>query len=123
MRKEEMERLAQDAGFTNMGVIPADHLVFDPSLRKYCEDNLCGNFGKNLSCPPACGTPEEMKKRTEAYETAWIFQTIAEVDWHDAKALKAVRDSHNARSRKLLNRLREEGVGWSGYAGRALRGL
>ena len=110
MRKEEMERLAQDAGFTNMGVIPADHLVFDPSLRKYCEDNLCGNFGKNLSCPPACGTPEDMKKRTEAYETAWIFQTIAEVDWHDAKALKAVRDSHNARSRKLLNRLREEGV-------------
>ena len=109
MRKEEMERLAKDAGFTNMGVIPADHLVFDPSLRKYCEDNLCGNFGKNLSCPPACGTPEEMKTRTEAYETAWIFQTIAEVDWHDAKALKAVRDSHNARSRKLLNRLREEG--------------
>ena len=46
MRKEEMERLAQDAGFTNMGVIPADHLVFEPSLRKYCEDNLCGNFGK-----------------------------------------------------------------------------
>ena len=110
MRKEEMERLAQDAGFTNMGVIPADHLVFEPSLRKYCEDNLCGNFGKNLSCPPACGTPEDMKKRTEAYETAWIFQTIAEVDWHDAKALKAVRDSHNARSRKLLNRLREEGI-------------
>ena len=110
MRKEEMERLAQDAGFTNMGVIPADHLVFEPSLRKYCEDNLCGNFGKNLSCPPACGTPEDMKKRTEAYETAWIFQTIAEVDWHDAKALKAVRDSHNARSRKLLNRLREEGT-------------
>ena len=100
MRKEKIERLAQDAGFTNMGVIPADHLVFDPSLRKYCEDNLCGNFGKNLSCPPACGTPEEMKTRTEAYETAWIFQTIAEVDWHDAKALKAVRDSHNARSRE-----------------------
>ena len=24
----------------NMGVIPADHLVFDPSLRKYCQDNF-----------------------------------------------------------------------------------
>ena len=74
-----------------LGVIPADHLVFDPSLRKYCEDNLLRKFWERIfSCPPACGTPEEMKKRTEAYETALIFQTIAEVDWHDAKALKAV---------------------------------
>ena len=57
MQKEEMESLAREAGFTNTAVIPADQLVFDPSLRKYCEDNLCGNYGKNYSCPPECGTP------------------------------------------------------------------
>ena len=110
MRKEEIERLAREAGFTNTARIPAEHLVFDPSLRKYCQDNLCGNYGKNLSCPPACGTPEEMKKRTEVYETAWIFQTVAEVDWHDAEALKAVRDRHNAGSRKLLEEFQKRGM-------------
>ena len=109
MQKEEMESLAREAGFTNTAVIPADQLVFDPSLRKYCEDNLCGNYGKNYSCPPECGTPEEMKARTEQYRLAWIFQTIAEADWKDAAALKAVRDGHNARSRRLIGELRKRG--------------
>ena len=110
MRKEEIEELAREAGFTNTARIPADHLVFEPSLRKYCEDNLCGNYGKNLSCPPACGTPEEMKKRTEVYETAWILRAISELDWHDAEALKAVRDRHNAGSRKLLEEFQKRGM-------------
>lgn len=110
MENERIQELAEKAGFTNAARIPADHLVFDPSLRKYCEDNLCGNYGKNLSCPPACGTPEEMKARTEKYQNAWIFQTVAEVDWHDSQALKEVRDSHNRRSRTLLAQLREEGT-------------
>ena len=118
MQKEEMESLAREAGFTNTAVIPADQLVFDPSLRKYCEDNLCGNYGKNYSCPPECGTPEEMKARTEQYRLAWIFQTIAEADWKDAAALKAVRDGHNARSRRLIGELRKRGE-----EGLAMRGL
>ena len=62
MRKEEMERLAQDAGFTNMGVIPADHLVFEPPCGSTARTTSAEIFGKNLSCPPACGTPEDMKK-------------------------------------------------------------
>ena len=110
MRKDEIERAAKEKGFTNAAVIPVESLVFEPSLRKYCEDNLCGNYGKNHSCPPGCGTPEEMRARTERYRQAWIFQTIAEVDWRDKTALKAVRDSHNVRSRELLERLEEGGV-------------
>ena len=110
MEREEVESLARKSGFTHVGVIPVSRLVFDPSLRKYCEKNLCGNYGKNHSCPPECGTPEEMKERTEQYRQAWIFQTIAQVDWHDSAALKAVRDSHNVRSRELLEKLKERGV-------------
>ena len=109
MQKEEVESLAKSKGFTNAAVIPADRLVFDPSLRKYCQDNLCGNYGKNCSCPPACGTPQEMKQRTESYRQAWIFQTIAEVDWRDTEALKTVRSQHNARSRELLRELEQGG--------------
>ena len=109
MQKEEVERLSREAGFSHAAVIPVSSLVFDPSLRRYCEENLCGNYGRNYSCPPSCGTPEEMRRKTETYRQAWIFQTIAEADWRDAEKLKEIRSSHNARSRELIRRLRERG--------------
>ena len=79
MTEDGIMELAKNEGFTNVAVIPADKLVFDRELRKYCEENVCGNYGKNYSCPPFCGTPEEMRDRAGKYGRAWIFQTIADV--------------------------------------------
>ena len=111
MTDREIFQMAEEAGFTRAAVIPANFLEFDPELRKYCEDNLCGNYGKNYSCPPFCGTPEEMKARTEQYKRAWIFQTTGDVGtWDNQEGIRKVKDSHNRRSRALIRRLREEGI-------------
>jgi predicted metal-binding protein len=110
MTEQEIRKMAEESGFSRVSVIRADQLVFDPSLRKYCEDNLCGNFGKNYSCPPFCGTPEEMKKKTEKYTKAWIFQTVGDVgSWEDSAEIRRVRDAHNGNSRELIRKLRENG--------------
>ena len=107
---QEILALAEQEGFTSAAVIPVEKLEFDPSLRKYCADNLCGNYGKNYSCPPFCGTPEEMKQRTEPYRRAWIFQTIGEVgSWENTEKIREVRDRHNQKSRSLIRRLRAGG--------------
>lgn len=111
MTDQEIFQMADQAGFTHAAVIPADRLEFDPGLRKYCEENLCGNYGKNYSCPPFCGTPAEMRARTEKYKRAWIFQTIGDVgSWENQNSIKEVRDFHNRSSRSLIGSLREKGM-------------
>ena len=108
MEREEIIALAKKEGFTNVAVILAKQLVFDPELRKYCEENVCGNYGKNYSCPPDCGTPEEMRERTAGYRDAWIFQTIENVgSWENHQRIVEVRAEHNRRSRTLIRQLRE----------------
>ncbi|SCH48332.1 Predicted metal-binding protein (DUF2284) [uncultured Blautia sp.] len=44
-----------------------EDLVFDYSFRGYCEENVCGNYGTNHSCPPDCGTVQEMEERARQY--------------------------------------------------------
>lgn len=111
MEHKEVLLWAEEAGFTHGAVIPREQLVFDPSLRRFCEENVCGNYGNNYSCPPACGTPEEMKKRTEQYSWAYIFQTITDVgSWDNREGIVAAKASHNRRSRELIYRLRQAGL-------------
>lgn len=111
MEHKEVLLWAEEAGFTHAAVIPREQLVFDPSLRRFCEENVCGNYGNNYSCPPACGTPEEMRKRTEQYRWAYIFQTITDVgSWDNMEGVVAAKASHNRRSRELIYRLRQAGL-------------
>ena len=36
-------------GFDNAAVMDTKDMVFDSSLRRYCEENLCGNYGKIMA--------------------------------------------------------------------------
>ena len=65
IQEEELLKKAKEAGFDNCRILPAGELSFDYSLRKYCEVNYCGNYGNNYSCPPECGTPEEMEEKNQ----------------------------------------------------------
>ena len=52
---------ALSLGFANAAVIDVKDLVFVLEYRKFCEENLCGNYDLVPACPPACGTAEEMR--------------------------------------------------------------
>ena len=67
MNDMELIKLAEDAGF-RVALIPAKEIPLDGSFRKFCEDNLCGKYNANYSCPPACGTVEEVRERLFAEE-------------------------------------------------------
>lgn len=122
MNTEQMIQWAIEENFAAAAVMNTEDIVFDPSFRPYCEENLCGQYGVNYSCPPACGTPEEMKEKVLAHKRALVLQTIWEIsDYTDKDAIKKAKTSHNAASLKLMKRLREEGhegflIGASGCA-------
>ena len=91
---------AQAAGF-EAKLLSADEVIFDDSFRRYCEENRCGNYGVNLSCPPACGTPEQMRKKLTGKTHALVLRSEWTLDWHDAAALREAKRSHNERAQAL----------------------
>lgn len=122
MNAEEMISCAKKEGFASACVVETGEIVFDPSFRPYCEENLCGQYGVNYSCPPACGTPEEMKQKILAYDHALVLQSLWDIsDYTDKAAIKNSKNGHNRASLKLMEQLRKEGyegflVGASGCA-------
>ena len=119
MEERTLLKLAQDAGFTaalcNPVQIPVNY-----EFRRYCEENLCGQYGKNYGCPPACGVPQMMEARLRKYRNALVLQTAWPItDYTDHQAITAAKIAHNAASVRLLAALEAEGhmgsvVGCSG---------
>ena len=97
MSDEMLIQWAKEEGFSEAVVILTEKIVFDPSFRPYCEENLCGQYNANYSCPPTCGTPEEMKEKVLAHRKALVLQTVWDIpDYTDVKAVIGAKMSHNA---------------------------
>lgn len=122
MTEEEMIALAVEEGFAGAAVIGTDKIRFDPMFRPFCEENLCGQYGVNHSCPPDCGTPEQMEQRILAHKKGLVLQTIWQIpDYEDKPAIKQAKLGHNTAALRLMKRLRAQGcpgflVGASGCA-------
>lgn len=122
MTNEKIIQLAVQEGFAAAAIVDTGDIVFDPSFRPYCEENLCGQYGVNYACPPDCGSPEEMKQRVLAHKKALVLQTIWEIsDYSDKPAIKQAKNAHNTAEIQLVKKLRQEGhdgltVGASGCA-------
>lgn len=96
MENQNYVEIALEAGFSDAALIATEKIVFDPRFRPYCEENLCGQYGINYSCPPDCGTPEEMADRVRAKKSALVLCTRPEIsDISDSEAIKAAKKKHN----------------------------
>lgn len=122
MCEKDMIQYAIEEGFSSAQIIHTEDIVFDFSFRPYCEENLCGQYGANYSCPPDCGSPEAMKQKVLRHKKALVLQTIWEIsDYSDMTAVQPAKASHNAAEIRLLKRLQADGcdgfiVGASGCA-------
>ena len=111
MPEKDMLFLAQQEGFCAAAVIKADEIVFNGAFRKFCEDNVCGNYGANYTCPPDCGSFEEMKARVQAYSHALVVQTKWDIkDYTDREAIWNAKHTHNAAMFRLIDRLGVSGL-------------
>lgn len=90
-------------------IISTDQLVFVPEYRKYCEDNLCGNYNKNYACPPYCGTPEEMKARTQKFQSALVLVSSHKVkNAMDPVETGALKKKHNRDTMSLIRDIKTQ---------------
>lgn len=96
-------RILDGLGFSSIVKIKTNQLVFDSKFRKYCEENYCGNYGKNYACPPDCGTPLEMKRKALSYENAIVFYREYRLDdIMDKEAVKLIEVDNRDRMQKAI---------------------
>ena len=84
MTQSQILQTACEYGFLAK-IIPTQDIEVNYDFRRYCEENLCGKYGMNYSCPPDCGTPEQMYKRLTSKSNALVLQLVCDIDGYDNK--------------------------------------
>jgi len=95
MTDTELLALAKKEGFT-AAVIDTKDVPVDGKFRKFCEDDLCGQYNKNYSCPPTCGTVEELHARILAGTKALVLKSEWPINgYSDKEGIHTAKCSHN----------------------------
>ncbi|KPU45196.1 hypothetical protein OXPF_10870 [Oxobacter pfennigii] len=95
MNYDDIKQLAVSCGFTNVGDLNVDTVVARNEVRDACAENKCHAYGKNWSCPPACGTLEECASRMKKYHHGLILQTTGELeDSFDYEGMMELAETH-----------------------------
>lgn len=100
-------KAALDYGADKAELIAPAKLVCSNSFRAYCEDNLCGFYGKCWSCPPDVGEIEVLTAQLRNYEHIVIYQVVSPVeDISNQEEIYAAGERLSATSQKLQSLLR-----------------
>lgn len=106
-----LEILSEVEGVYGCAFVDTKDLVFNPGFRKLCEEDSCGNYDVNYSCPPYCGTPEEMEAKVRQYRRVLVMQTAWDVNSvMDTSETKAAKKKHNEISFTVLEKLGGLGI-------------
>lgn len=80
-----------------------EKIPFSADVRKACEDNLCGRYGKSWTCPPGAGDWQELKERYQSYGNAFVFTTLHKVeDSFDFEGMDEASKVHSEAEEALL---------------------
>lgn len=109
MEEKELLELAKKEGFA-AALLPTDQVPVDYRFRAYCEENRCGRYGANYSCPPDCGTPEEMHRRILSEPWALVLASRWEIaGYEDHDGIQRAKEGHNTTARRLLKAMKHLG--------------
>ncbi|MBZ2174797.1 DUF2284 domain-containing protein [Schnuerera sp. xch1] len=99
---DELLRRAEKAGFEYFTILDIKTIQLLPEIRRMCQANICGMYGKNWSCPPGCGSLEECRARIAKYNIGFIVQTVDELEnSFDVDGMMEIQDKHQRRSLNL----------------------
>lgn len=119
MTDKELLELARSEGFTSALTTPVQ-IPVDEKFRTFCEENLCGQYNANYSCPPDCGTVEELHQKLLQEDKVLVVQTIWNIEGYDNKpSIQKAKETHNAMVLRLKAKMEQNGyIGFcSGYNG------
>jgi predicted metal-binding protein len=90
--------------------INPEMLVPEERIRAYCEENLCGNYGRNYTCPPHAGELDDIREKLKEFTRGYLLQYSQEMNIKkDLKKLVASKDDFHEMVLKLEEYLIAEG--------------
>ena len=85
--------------------IPVAALIFSPELLKSCETNVCGQYNRSWTCPPAAAPLEEQRKKILSCKNAFVFTTKHDLeDSFDIEGMELARELHTRLTIEFRNR-------------------
>ncbi len=89
---------ALEIGFETAKEIDTGTLAVRKDVREMCAADKCHAFGKNWTCPPACGELSECSERINKYKHGIIVQTTGKTEKSiDTKAYRHIEALHHDR--------------------------
>lgn len=84
MNYEHLREMALDSGFSYTAPLNTDTIELKQEVRDMCAQG-CQQYAKRWSCPPGCGSLEELRGNIDFYNKGILVQTVAkledEFDW------------------------------------------
>lgn len=115
----EILEAAESEGFIASLITP-EQVPIVPEFRMFCEENRCGKYNANYSCPPDCGTVQQLQNRVLAEELVLVVTSQWEIQgYEDQEGIQVSKKAHNAAVLRLMDKLRKIGIqGFAvGYSG------
>ncbi len=108
MTNEELLKLAEKHGFEHAGMLNVPALEFNPAVRDMCFAGRCGMYGKCWTCPPGCGTLEEIAAKAARYQRGVLLQTTGQLeDDFDVEVMMDSEKLQKDRFKAFVTELRE----------------
>ena len=103
-------KIAKQLGFADAAVIDVKEIRFESEFRMYCEQNLCGKYGANYTCPPHCGSEQEMRQKVMQHANALVLRSLHQgVKYSDNAAVRGAQVKHNNDMLALVKELKNGG--------------
>lgn len=77
---DRIAAMAAECGFTNWAPLDVSTLEFRQDVRDMCNADKCDRYDTTWSCPPACGTLDEMRGQAAEYAGGIIVQTVGDLE-------------------------------------------
>lgn len=99
-----------DGVFQYASLNPRD-IPFSDDVRKACEANACGMYGKRWTCPPGAGEVGELKNKILAYENALVFTHMGRIeDSFDFEGMQSVGKEADILLERVISALMKESI-------------
>lgn len=106
---DRLTELAREAGFTHAARLDAATIQLREDVRAMCSANQCGAYGRNWSCPPACGELDALRETVRRYRSGILVQTVGELeDEFDGEGMMETEARHKENFLRLHSRLLAE---------------
>ena len=108
MDLKELQQLGKEIGFFKIEEMDTGKIKLLPEVRQMCSTDKCHMYGRNWSCPPACGTLEECGEDISGYTRGIIVQTKGELeDEFDGEGMMETEARHKEYFSEFEKKLRE----------------